>query len=289
MANRPTLFTAPRPAIALLVLAAWLRPVAASAHPGLDEGIARLSAQISAQSDGASLYLQRADLHRQHAEFDAALADLADVARLKPGATSVLLARARVFSDAGQTTNALRVADEFLAVESNNPEGFVLRARCRFKLNQAGGAVEDFTAAIAKASPPEPDLYLERARAQAALGQIPGAVKGLDEGVTRLGEVPALQMAAIEYERQRAAFTNALARVDKLLAGAPVKEPWLVLRGEILAQSGRLDEARAAFQRVFDGIENYPPARRNLELTRRLETRTRENLARIQARQLLVR
>jgi Flp pilus assembly protein TadD len=191
-----------------------------------------------------------------------------------------------VFSDAGQTTNALASIQQFLDKEPSHPEALGIRARCRLKLGQVEAALADFTLAIAKSKTPEPDLFLERARAQAAAGQFANAVSGLDEGMGRIGAVVPLQLAAIEYDRQRADFTAALARLDKLLANQPVQEPWRVLRGEILAQSGQFNEARAAFKQALDGIEKYPPVRRNLEMTRQLETRIRDNLARIEARQL---
>lgn len=270
-------------AVMVLLLA---EPPLARAHPGLDERIAQVNAQLAQEPQNPELLLQRAELHRQHGQFDAALGDLNAAARLKPVASVVKLAQARVFSDAGQTTNALASIQQFLAKEPSHPEALVIRARCRMKLGQVEAAIADFTLALTKSKTPEPDFLLERARAQAAAGQLANAVSGLDEGMARIGAVVPLQLAAIEYDRQRADFAAALARVGKLLANQPVKQPWQVLRGEILAQSGQLNEARAVFKQSLDGIEKYPPVRRNLEMTRQLETRIRENLARFEARQL---
>ena len=102
--------------------------------------------------------------------------------------------------------------------------------------------------------------------------------------MTRIGEVPALQLVAIEYERQRADFAAALARVGKISAQQPVKEPWLVLRGEILTQAGQLTESKAAFQQALDGIGKYSAARRGLDQTTQLQTRAHEGLARVETR-----
>lgn len=278
------LFRRPTALVALLFATLFCGHLPAHAHGDLHERILKLTAQIAAQPAEATLLLQRADLRRQHGEFPGALADLDAAAKLKTDRCIILLAQTRVFSDAGQITNALRAADEFLALESNSAEAFTLRARARFKANQVQGAISDFTSALGLSSTPEPDVYLERARVQAALGQLAQAASGLDEGVARLGEVPALQLAAIEYDRQRADFAAAIARVDKLVARHPVKEPWLVLRGEILAQAGRLPDAKAAFQQALSGIENYPTAKRGLEQTIQLQARTREGLARVEAR-----
>ena len=279
------MFAQPKPpllATALLVLLAQLS--SAHAHPGLDEHIARVTAQLAAQPQDTSLLLQRADLHRQHGQYDAALADLTTAAHLKPDATIVTLAQARVFSDAGRITNALASVQQFLAAEPGHPEALVIRARCEFKLNQVALAIADYSLALASPKTSEPDLWLERARAQAALGQLASAVSGLDEGMARLGEIPTLQLAAVEYERQRADFDAALVRVDKFTARYPVKEPWLVLRGEILAQGGRLAEAKEVFQQTLAGIKQYPPARLALEQTIQLQARAREGMARVEAR-----
>ena len=279
------MFAQPKPpllATAILVLLAQL--ASAHAHPGLDDHIAQVTAQLAAQPKDTGLLLQRADLHRQHGQYDAALADLNTAAHLKPDATIVTLAQARVFNDAGQITNALMAAQQFLAVEPRHPEALVIRARCEFKLNQVTLAIADYSLALASPKTSEPDLWLERARAQAALGQLAKAAGGLDEGMARLGDIPTLQLAAIEYDRQRADFAAALGRVDKLAAKSPVKEPWLILRGEILAQAGRLAEAKEIFQQTLAGIEKYPPAKHELEQTIQLQARTREALVRVEAR-----
>lgn len=284
MVHRHKLFRTLNRAAALLALALWLPTGTTLAHGDLDGRIAHISAQISEQPDNVTLRLQRAELHRQHAHFDRALADLNDVARLKPDARIVHLAKARVWNDTGKTTNALAAVEIFLRLEAEHPEALVIRARCRLKLGQAATAIEDFTLALSRLQTPGPDLFLERAHAQAASGQLAKAVSGLDEGMARVGEAPALHLTTIEYERQLANFDAALARVDKLIARQPAKEPWLALRGEILTQAGRLAEAKEAFQQTLAGIESYPPARRNLDLTKQLQARAREGLARVETR-----
>lgn len=261
----------------LLASGAW-------GHPGLDVQLARVSALIENSPTNAALFLQRAELHRLHSEFALALADIAVAGELKSGTPDVALARARVFSDAGRTRDALLAAEDFLAGEPNHPEALVIRARCLSRLNRVREAVTDYTAAFEQIPKPSPDLFLERARIQAALGRLGEAVAGLDEGQARLGELVPLQLAAIEYERQSTAFDAALARVDKLLARNRAKETWLALRGEILEQSGRLDEARKVYQQALAGTARYSASRRGLHLTMQLEQRLRAALARTEQR-----
>jgi len=269
-------------AIFAVVLGGQLFPV--HAHGPLHERIAVVTSEIAARPQEASLYLQRAELYREHLQFSEALADLDAAGRWAPAMSVTHLARARVLAASGQTTNALAEVENFLKVEADHPGALVIRARCRLASNEAREAIADFTTAITVSKPPEPDLYLERARAQAAAGQFANAVRGLDEGVARLGAPSSLQLAAVEFERQSGAFADAVSRVDKILASQGVKEPWLVLRGEILAQAGRLGEARDAFRAALAGIDTYPPVRRGLDLTVQLQTRARAGLARVEGR-----
>src|ERR1043165_245361 len=157
-------------------------------HEALQERIVKLTAEIAVWPQNAALYLQRAELYREHRQFNEATADLNVAGRLGPGVSAVHLARARVFAEAGQPTNALVEVEGFLKVEPEHPGALLIRARCRLALKQAQGAIADFTRAVEVSNFPEPDLFLERARAQAAAGQLEKAVRGLDEGVARLGK-----------------------------------------------------------------------------------------------------
>ena len=90
-------------AVALLLA----KPTFAWAHPGLDERIAQVTAQLAANPQDVDLLLTRAELRRLHGQFDAALSDLHAAALVNPDASMILLSQARIFSDAGQPTNAL--------------------------------------------------------------------------------------------------------------------------------------------------------------------------------------
>jgi tetratricopeptide (TPR) repeat protein len=270
--------------LALAVAGLLLLPLATSAHPGIEIQLARLAALIEQEPTNVDYLLQRAELHRLHEDYESALKDLAIAAKLKPDSPGLALARARVFSDLGRTQEALESIETVLTGERNHPEALLLRARCLGRLNRAGEAVVDYNAALRLIPKPAPDLFLERARTQASLGRFDDAVSGLDEGLTRLGDLVTLQLAGIEYERIQAKFDAALVRVDKLIAGSPVKETWLVLRAEVLESAGRLAEAREVFKQALARIAAYPPARHGRGMTLQLEQRARSGLARTERR-----
>jgi len=262
--------------------AAWLMVATCEAHPDLIEQIANIGQRMGDGNPSPALYLERADLYRRHGEFDAALADISAAERLQTNSTALMLDRARVLSDARRAAEALPIIQKFLASEPDHGEALIIRARSYARLGKAKAAVADYNAGIAKCIAPGPDLYLERAKQQAVLGKLDDAVHGLDETSPNAPSFSTLQLAAIDYDRQRGAFDSALSRVDGFVARYPVKEPWLTLRAEVLEQAGRRKEAESTFQTVIAGIEKYPPIRRGLDLTKQLEARARQGLARVQ-------
>lgn len=257
----------------------------ALAHADLEEQIAAITVRLSQHpANSADLYLQRGDLHRQHAEFDDARADFAKAEELKPGWDAVAIERARTFSDEGKFADALTLTDTLLQKEPRHVEALILHARALVKLGKADAAVTDYTTALSQIARPSPDLYLERAAAQATSGKVDDAIRGLDDGLAKLGPIPSLQLPVIDYERQLGRFDVALTRVDKIIATASRKESWLALRGEILAQAGRPDEARKSFAAALAAIESLPGNRRGTEQMKELEARIHDDLAQIDVR-----
>jgi len=103
-------------------------------------------------------------------------------------------------------------------------------------------------------------------------------LRGLDEGINKLGPVVTLQLAAIDLELRRKNYDAALTRLDQITAKSERKEAWLVKRGEILKLAGRDDEARTAFNAALVAIEALPPAYRQSRTVIALELRARSAL-----------
>jgi predicted Zn-dependent protease len=254
-----------------------------NAHPDLEEAIEATTAKLIEQNYPNALLLERADLFRRHGQFNEALADIDLIEQRTNACAEVMLERAQILLDAGKIKDANAVVQTLLRNHPTICDAFIIRARCESRLGQREAAIQDFTTAINKSSAPGPDLYLERARQLALLGRLDEAVRGLDEVIAQANDASPIVLTAIEYDRQRKAFDSAIQRVNRLIKRYPVKEPWLTLRGEIWAQSGRNGEAEADFRQVLKGIEAYSPERRSLELTHALAARVQNNLARISA------
>lgn len=237
----------------------WLHVTATPvfAHGDLHERIQTLTQQLQTNAGNADLWLQRADLNRQHGDYLLATADASEASRLRPDWPAAVLERARIEFDTGTPAAAAASATACLQLDAANPDALILRARCRTQLGQLAGAVADFNRALAPTNGPRPlpDLYLERARAQAALGRLAEAARGLDEGMARLGETPSLALPALEYDRARGDFAGALARVERAQKFFP-PEKFLALRGEMLSLANRPAEVKT----------NFPASRQQVSL-----------------------
>ena len=209
------------------------------AHEGLHEQIAAITAKIKRDPKNASLYLQRGELHRLHRDWARAAADYDRAEHLQPSLMIVELARGKMFFDSGKLQRAKLTLDRFLFRQPDHYEGLITRARVLAKLGGRMDAAKDFTQALTLSTVPEPELYLERANVLAAdVRQLGEALRGLDEGINKLGPVVTLQLAAIDLELRRKNYDGALVRLDQIAAQSQRKESWLVRRGEIL-QTGR--------------------------------------------------
>jgi predicted Zn-dependent protease len=256
-----------------------LLPSFVQAHEGLHEQIAAITAKIKRDPKNASLYLQRGELHRLHRDWSRATADYDRAVRLQPSLKIVDLARGKLLFESGNLRRARLTLDRFLTEQPGHYEGLLTRARVFAKLGDRNEAAKDFSQALSASSVPEPELYLERAQVLAGDEQrISEALRGLDEGINKLGPVVTLQLAAIDLELRRKNYDGALTRLDQIAAQSERKESWLVKRGDILKLAGRDDEARAAFNAALLAIESLPPAHRQSRSITALELRARSAL-----------
>jgi tetratricopeptide (TPR) repeat protein len=271
-----------------LALTGLLALSAALAHPELDWQIAQLTARIEAGPDDPQLYLQRGELHRIHRDWSAAESDYRRARKLQPDLTVVDYYLGRMKLEAGHPKQAKKLLDRFLAKEPDRPKALVARARVLSHLGQPLAAARDYTRALdafGEDQRPDPSYYLERARALTSAGSeyVDDAVRGLDEGLARLGQPVTLQLRAIELEVECGRYDAALARLDLIASRADRKESWLLRRAEVLERAGRVDEARRAYAAALDAIETLPFSRSGSRATLRLKTQAATALERLDA------
>jgi predicted Zn-dependent protease len=261
-----------------VVLAVCLAGLAGAVHEDLELQIAEVTRQLEREPRSAELHLKRAELHRFHEDWSAARADYDRAAGLDPALAEVDLGRGRMWLGAGSPEQAEGALDRFLSKRPDHAPALLERARARARRGRPAAAAEDYTRALGLLAEPKPDFFVERAQVQAAGGEVDAALRGLEEGVRRLGSILTLDLAALDLEVGARRYEAALARLDRLAAATPRPEPWLVRRGEILRQAGRPRDAADAFRAALAAIESLPASRRAVKATRELEARARAGL-----------
>jgi tetratricopeptide (TPR) repeat protein len=262
-----------------------LLPASVAAHGDLHEQIAAITRRIDEAPSRAELYVRRGQLHRVHGEWEAALADYDRAARLDPDLIVIDFVRAVALLDAGRPADACASLDRFLARQPDHAEAYATRARARLGLRQHLAASQDFSRAIALLPQSRPEHYIERARALAAAGDahLDEALRGLDDGIDRLGPLATLQLYADDLELARARPAAALGRLDRMVERFGSNPTWLVRRAEILERAGRSGEARAAYAASLAALHGLAPSRRASRAVDELTTKVRLALERLEA------
>ncbi len=243
------------------------------AHGALHEQIAALTEKLAGQPNDAAMIVRRAELYRLHQDFPQALADYDRAAKLPQPPDMLGFLRGRALFEAAQLDTAQRELDAFLKAHPDHPDALLTRGRLLVRTKQPALAARDFDRAIAQFTTPEPDYYLEHARALAATGKlgIDPALRALEGGMKKLGSVVSLELPALEYEIELRRWDAALARVERNMAPAPRKETWHKRRGEILLRAGRAKDARDAFEAGLAAIATLPETVRHVPATLTLE------------------
>jgi predicted Zn-dependent protease len=269
-----------------MLVTALLLPSRSLAHGSHDERIGAQTRLIEAAPADARLYLDRAAVHLDRADWAAAMADIDRAAELDPDLASVHYLHGLLLWRRGWSDEAERALNRFLAAEPKSAAGFAVRARVRADLRRPLDAAQDFSRAIAYQPVAGPDLYLERARilSEAGAPYLEEALHALEDGIAEIGPLPALALAAVEIEVQIGGFDDAAQRLDAATRSFSVRAPWLVREGEILEAAGRPEAARAAYQSGLDEIAGLPAHRRRLLAFAELRRRALESIARIEGR-----
>jgi tetratricopeptide (TPR) repeat protein len=269
--------------ICLFVLSLGLvRPAPVAAHGDLHDQIAAVTHQIHQDPTNATLFLKRGELYRVHREWEAALSDYAEVVRLDPNSRAIDFFLGRMLLESDRPVPACECLNRFLAKQPDHVEALIARARVLAKLGKASAAAKDFTRALAHLAEPKPEYYLERADAvmSGSGRRVETALRGLDEGMKRLGPVLTLQLRAIDLELAGKHYKASLDRLEQILEQSQRKETWLARKGEILQRAGCEKEAGEAFTAALKAVESLPPQHRRTRAMTLLENRLRAVLER---------
>ena len=227
-------------------------------HGGYDEEIQRASEQIAANPQDGTLFLHRGYLRFLHGEWQQSLVDLETADRLAPGKLFTDYVRGQALAEGGHVEAGVLVLKDFITAHGEYGAAYAARARLLLKLNRQEAAAADFRSALDKTANPEPDLYQETAETFAAQGRPEEAVKVLQSGLAKFGEIPQLVLKALDYELATGLFDSALTRIAAMQKNAPRPESWMAKRASVLAQAGRIAESRAAWNDLKYHLNRLP-------------------------------
>jgi len=273
-----------RGAVLIASLAAVaLLPRNAQAHGSTHDQIEQVSHALEHDPADAQLYVKRARLRQAQRDWAGAISDLDEAARLAPQLAVMDLNRGRLLLDAGRAAEARRALDRYVQRASDDPQGWLERARAQVRLGEPLAAAQDFHAAIDRLGEPPPDIILEHADALLAAGEAhrAQALQVVERGISRLGPLLTLQLKAADIELSLGEYDAALRRFEQLAALSPRKESWHVRRGDALARAGRPQEARTAYLAAMASIESLPPHLLQMPATVDLTRQVRDRLARL--------
>jgi tetratricopeptide (TPR) repeat protein len=280
---------APHPAGMISLVLALLLAMPIRSHEDIEIQVAEITRRMGIEPEKATLHLRRAELHRLHRDWPAALSDYQSAIELDPDLRIVHLSLGRLFLDADLPAPALVALDRFIASVPEHPEAHLLRARIFLRLERRLDAAAEFTRGIdlgwtrPGSRGPRPDDDLDRARALAAEGEehVDAAIRGLDDGARKLRGAISLRLLALDIEVAHRRWDAALERLSAIEALSPRKEKWLARRGEVLAEAGRPREAREAFESALEAIEALPGHCRGTRAVSELAARIRDVLSTI--------
>lgn len=265
---------------AVLVPAA-ITPRTATADASVEERLAIADAQIAKRPDDARLYFDRGEIYRGARRWAAAVEDYERARALDPKLDQVSLALGELMLAAEAPAKAVEHLTKYLDAHSGSARARLARGRALARLGRVDEAVADYDRALAAMPAPQPDHAVERARLLAQHNRPADAVRGLDEVMKKVGEVPVLQLEAVEMQAGRKQYGDAVRRLDSLLRRTPRQPAWMARRAEILEQAGRKEEARRGYDAALDVIRAQPASRQALPAIRELERRIREGKERV--------
>ncbi len=255
----------------------------AVAHAPIEERIEALNKMIEQDQKNADLFLKRGELFSSHEEWSAAVADFERASELSPDLTVVDMYLGRMFLASGRLVQAEEALSRFVSQVPNHADARVTLAMTLVQLGRRREAVDEYTCAIKLGPDPAPRLYLERAKTLVDEGDVDEALRGLDDGIHRLGPIITLQLYAIDLELKRNQFDTALLRLERIAARASRKETWLARKGDVLEKAGRAEQALVAFTSALVAIKNLPAHRQNTQAMMQLKTHVIEARNRLEA------
>lgn len=265
----------------LATLCIWAWNV--SAHVGVDESIKMLSKQLNVEPDNPRLYLTRGELHRNHQHWQSAWDDYVRAQHLSPKHDplqfDILFYMGRLKLESGFPAEAMPLLDQVLKKNNKHAPARLNRARTWLALGKPLLALDDMNNFINDTKTPTPGNYLERSAITLTAGieYRDTALKGLDQGIARLGPLVTLIQSAIDIELSLQHYQQAIRRIEQLAPAIQAIPIWQEKRADILLLSGERASACQLYREIQTTLKHLPTHKRStqaiIELAERLHKR----------------
>jgi tetratricopeptide (TPR) repeat protein len=248
-------------------------------HGGYHERIAYLTAETKKHPSDPLLHFELANLHGQHGDLQLSLRDLDRVDALAPGKFLTDLLRGEAWLVADKFAKAKEALDRQLVSHPECARAWLVRARVEQRMGLDPASLADYREALKRTPSPDPDLVQEVAGALATHDCQKEAAQVLAAGIEKLGKIPSLVLRALDLEIAMKDFDAALRRLEEAQRDAPRPEPWMARRAAVLAQAGRIEESREAWNALAKHLDSLPEQERTSHAMSKLTEETRQALA----------
>ena len=253
---------------------AWMGGPPSRAHENYQELLVSLNARVAAGPQDAGARRERALLFLDHAQPEAAAADLEAACQLEPDHPATIFLRARLDRKSGQLAGALAGLDAYLQKKPEDPAARRERIALLRELGNPRGALAEADLLLSLPHGQEPDDVLLRIELAATppSGNPAAALTWLEQWMASHPGLMVLEMEALRLELACGRQEPALQRLDRLIRGAQRPEFLLLRKARQLQEWHRLPEARHEAQRCLDAIGALPSHLQSLPVT--AQTRT---------------
>ena len=251
------------------------------AHISLDDRITGCTAIINSgvvsNENLAVAYYNRGNDYAEKGQFDRAIADYDQAARLKPDSPSTYLNRGHAYGVEGQAEHAIKDYNEAIKLKPDFASAYNDRGSTFDSLGQHDRAIQDYDEAI-KLKPDYAEAYNNRGAAYASKGAYDRAIQDYDEAVRlRPDNFAAYFNRGVAYSSLRQ-FDRAIQDFDKAIDLKPEANIYNSRGAAYAGRRSSMTEQSKASQLRFDlnlissshaeiwKPPSYPKKRRNAAL-----------------------
>ena len=239
------------------------------AHGVVHQQIDEVSKAIAENENDISHHLRRGRLYIDDGNLELAKKDLTRAIQLGQQQNSLVALDAYYYLAEialieNKPESAIREAKLFVDKLPNDSVAYVrgtqLLARAYFASKQYREAANAYQSTINAAIFPKPDYYMELAKCYQALLQPAMAIKALQQGQQKRGNLALFDDAIIDIYVDQNQYDNALMHLDSMIAREQ-RLPYLYLKkSEILLMANKSEQAKQALMDASSAMTTLSPA-----------------------------